>query len=565
MEKEPEISSTSQLDIVPEISAQKPSNPQENPNPPDITYVQPHSSIGIEKSIKIIDNEVLEPPSGTVENTQPNAVSDVPYSVFTASQKKMIVLTGSMASLFSPMSTSIYYPSLSQIAKDLHVSDAKISLTVTLFLVIQGLAPMMIAGLSDKAGRRPAYIICFIIYFFTTLGLGLQNSYPALIALRCLQSAGSSGTVALANGLVGDIITSSERGTYVAWASLGSILGPMVAPIIGGILGQYAGWHWIFWFLLIYSCIVFIPLILFLPETCRNLVDDGSIPPPFLCMNITDHIRHSNRRKKGIPLDAEKLTALRKNYKLQVPNPLSTLKVVADKEAGLLLGAAGISLACYYAISTGASSQFGSLYGFSQLKVSLMFIPVGAGSLVSAFTTGKIVDFNYRRYAKIHKFPLIKNRQMDLTSFPIEKARLEISLPLFYLGALAIIAYGWVMGHHVSIAGPVILLFVIGYTLVASFQVLNILMVDIYPGKPATATAANNVVRCELGAIATAVIVPMVNAIGTGWSYTILALLFVIYGPVLIIIMRSGIRWRSQKKVKEVESAKRKQERNGDR
>ncbi|KAM0310430.1 hypothetical protein ACHAO8_008113 [Botrytis cinerea] len=518
MEKEPEISSTSQLDIVPEISAQKPSNPQENPNPPDITYVQPHSSIGIEKSIKIIDNEVLEPPSGTVENTQPNAVSDVPYSVFTASQKKMIVLTGSMASLFSPMSTSIYYPSLSQIAKDLHVSDAKISLTVTLFLVIQGLAPMMIAGLSDKAGRRPAYIICFIIYFFTTLGLGLQNSYPALIALRCLQSAGSSGTVALANGLVGDIITSSERGTYVAWASLGSILGPMVAPIIGGILGQYA-----------------------------------------------DHIRHSNRRKKGIPLDAEKLTALRKNYKLQVPNPLSTLKVVADKEAGLLLGAAGISLACYYAISTGASSQFGSLYGFSQLKVSLMFIPVGAGSLVSAFTTGKIVDFNYRRYAKIHKFPLIKNRQMDLTNFPIEKARLEISLPLFYLGALAIIAYGWVMGHHVSIAGPVILLFVIGYTLVASFQVLNILMVDIYPGKPATATAANNVVRCELGAIATAVIVPMVNAIGTGWSYTILALLFVIYGPVLIIIMRSGIRWRSQKKVKEVESAKRKQERNGDR
>ncbi|KAF7937247.1 uncharacterized protein EAE98_001561 [Botrytis deweyae] len=533
MEKEPKISSTSQLGLVPETGAQKPSNPQANPISPDVTSVQPHSRIGDEKLIKNNDNEVLEPPSETVENTEPNAVSDVPYSVFSTSQKKMIVLTGSMASLFSPMSTSIYYPSLSQIAKDLHVSDAKISLTVTLFLVIQGLAPMMIAGLSDKAGRRPAYIICFIIYFFTTLGLGLQNSYPALMALRCLQSAGSSGTVALANGLVGDIITSSERGTYVAWASLGSILGPMVAPIIGGILGQYA-------------------------------VDDGSIPPPFLCMNITDHIRHSNRRKKGIPLDAEKFTALRKNYKLQVPNPLSTLKVLADKEAGLLLGAAGISLACYYAISTGASSQFGSLYGFSQLKVSLMFIPVGAGSLISAFTTGKIVDFNYRRYAKIHNFPLVKNRQMDLTNFPIEKARLEIALPLFYLGALAIIAYGWVMGHHVSIAGPVILLFVIGYALVASFQVLNILMVDIYPGRPATATAANNVVRCELGAIATAVIVPMVNAIGTGWSYTIMALLFLIYSPILIIIMKYGIRWRSQKKVKEVESARRKQERNGD-
>ncbi|KAF7897150.1 hypothetical protein EAF00_005378 [Botryotinia globosa] len=521
MEKEPKIPSTSQLDVVPETGAQKPSNPQENPISPEVTKVQPHSNIGVEKLIENNDNEVFEPPSETVENTQLNAVSDVPYSVFSASQKKMIVLTGSMASLFSPMSTSIYYPSLSQIAKDLHVSDAKISLTVTLFLVIQGLAPMMIAGFSDKAGRRPAYIVCFIIYVFITLGLGLQNPYPALMVLRCLQSAGSSGTVALANGFVGDIITSSERtGTYVAWASLGSILGPMVAPIIGGILGQCAGWHWIFWFLFIYSCIVFVPLILFLPETCRNLVDDGSIPPPSLCMNITDHIRHLNRRKKGISLGVEKFTALRKNYKLQVPNPLSTLKALVDKEAGLLLGVAGLSLACYYAISTGASSQFGSLYGFSQLKVSLMFIPVGAGSLISAVTTGKIVDFNYRRHAKIHNFLLIKNLQMDLTNFPIEKARLEIALPLFYLGALAIIAYGWVMGHHVSIAGPVIILFVIGYTLVASFQVLNILMVDIYPGKPATAIAANNVVRCELGAIVTVVIVPIVNAIGTGWSYT---------------------------------------------
>ncbi|TGO44625.1 hypothetical protein BOTNAR_0778g00030 [Botryotinia narcissicola] len=555
MEKEPKIPSTGQLDVVPETGAQKPSNPRENPISPDVTNVQPHSNIGVEKLIENNDNEVFEPPSEIVENTQLNAVSDVPYSVFSASQKKMIVLTGSMSSLFSPMSTSMYYPSL--------ILDAKISLTVTSFLIIQGLAPMMIAGLSDKAGRRPAYIVCFIIYFFTTLGLGLQNSYPALMALRCLQSAGSSGTVALANGLVGDI-TSSERGTYVAWASLGSILGPMVAPIIGGILGQYAGWHWTFWFLLIYSCIVFIPLILFLPETCRNLVDDGSIPPPSLCINTTDHIRHLNRRKKGISLDAEKFTALRKNYKLQVPNPLSTLKVLADKDAGLLLGAEGISLACYHAISTGASSQFGSLYGFSQLKVSLMFIPVGAGSLISAFTTGKIVDFNYRRHAKIHNFPLIKNRQMDLTNFPIKKAQLEIALPLFYLGALAIIAYGWVTGHHVSIAGPVILLFVIGYALVASFQVLNILMVDIYPGKTATATAANNVVQCELGAIATAFIVPMVNAISTGWSYTTLALLFLIYSPMLIIIMRYGIRWRSQEKVKDVELVRRKQERKGD-
>ena len=109
---------------------------------------------------------------------------------------------------------------------------------------MQGLAPMMIAGFSDKAGRRPAYLICFTIYIIANLALALQDSYIALLLLRMLQSAGSSGTVALAQGLVGDCITSSERGQYVAWASAGTILGPTLSPILGGLLSQYCGWHW---------------------------------------------------------------------------------------------------------------------------------------------------------------------------------------------------------------------------------------------------------------------------------------------------------------------------------
>ena len=74
---------------------------------------------------------------------------------------------------------------------------------------------MMIAGFSDKAGRRPAYFICFVIYIIANLALALQNNYTALLILRMVQSAGSSGTVALAQGLVGDCIVSSDRGKYV--------------------------------------------------------------------------------------------------------------------------------------------------------------------------------------------------------------------------------------------------------------------------------------------------------------------------------------------------------------
>lgn len=53
----------------------------------------------------------------------------------------------------------------------------------------------MIAEFSEKAGRRPAYIVCFVISIAANLGLSLQNDYYALLFLRILQSAGSCGTL----------------------------------------------------------------------------------------------------------------------------------------------------------------------------------------------------------------------------------------------------------------------------------------------------------------------------------------------------------------------------------
>ena len=96
----------------------------------------------------------------------------------------------------------------------------------------------MIAGFSDGAGRRPAYIYCFIVYIAANIGLALQRNYAALLVLRCLQSAGSSGTVALCVGVVADLITSEERGIYVGYTSVPGVMGPVVGPIIGGVIAQ---------------------------------------------------------------------------------------------------------------------------------------------------------------------------------------------------------------------------------------------------------------------------------------------------------------------------------------
>lgn len=137
------------------------------------------------------------------------------YSVFTKRQKLWIVFMTAWASFFFPMSANIYFPALNTLSRDLKVSSGVINLTLTSYMIFQSLAPTIFGDLADMGGRRPAYFIGFVIYIGANIGLACQNNYVALLVLRCLQSTGSSGTVALGSGFVADIASSAERGSYM--------------------------------------------------------------------------------------------------------------------------------------------------------------------------------------------------------------------------------------------------------------------------------------------------------------------------------------------------------------
>lgn len=74
-------------------------------------------------------------PARTTETTPLLPSNAEHYSVFTTSEKRLIILTAALASAFSPLSANIYYPALNSIAKDLHVSPSQINLTITTYMV----------------------------------------------------------------------------------------------------------------------------------------------------------------------------------------------------------------------------------------------------------------------------------------------------------------------------------------------------------------------------------------------------------------------------------------------
>jgi MFS family permease len=122
-----------------------------------------------------------------------SGLQNIPYSIFSKTQKRWIVLCIAFAGMFSPLSSFIYYPAIHSLATDLHTSVEAINLSITVYMIVSGITPSILGDAADQIGRRPIYIFAFLVYFFANVGLALQQSYPALLVLRMVQSVGSSG------------------------------------------------------------------------------------------------------------------------------------------------------------------------------------------------------------------------------------------------------------------------------------------------------------------------------------------------------------------------------------
>lgn len=142
------------------------------------------------------------------------ASAEPPFSVFTRGQKRWISWMASFGAMFSTLNSFIYFPAVVPMARDLNVSVGLINLTITCYLVVAGLAPAVMGDLADHDGRRPVYLLMFVLMLGANIGLAVQNSYPVLFALRMIQSAGSSGTFGAAHGVISDVASIAERGSY---------------------------------------------------------------------------------------------------------------------------------------------------------------------------------------------------------------------------------------------------------------------------------------------------------------------------------------------------------------
>ncbi|RVD82302.1 uncharacterized protein DFL_006732 [Arthrobotrys flagrans] len=497
-------------------------------------------------------NDSRSTPMSNTESTS----AEPPYSVFDHQQRALIVLIISIAATceaprfqFSGFASNIYFPALPTIAHDFSISIELINLTVTSYLVFQGLAPSLWGPISDVKGRRVAYCFTFLVFLGACIGLAESKNYATFIVLRCLQSTGSASTIAIGSGVIGDITTRDNRGGFMGIFQAGLLVPVAIGPVIGGALAGSLGWRSIFWFLAIYSGIFLIGLTLLLPETLRSIVGNGSLKPSSLLAKYPLNLyqRSSKTKREFEPTDFDIGTTKKR---VDIIGPF---RILVSKQAAPII----VYLALYYAVwqmsITAMSSLFEEKYGLNEMEIGLTFIANGVGSMVGTLVTGKILDIDYHRVKTQYEAQTTTDSEQGDSSrtaresdFPLEKARLRL-VPIFSgLQGLSIILFGWTIHypHQLHIAVPIISTFITGWTAISTQSVVTTYLVDIFHDRSAAASASLNLARCLFAAGGTSFVMPMINGIGVGPTFSVCAAVQVVGLLGLVVQWRFGAKWR---------------------
>lgn len=157
----------------------------------------------------------------------------------------LILILGSLTAL-GPFSIDMYLPGFPAIARDLHTTVAKVSLSLSGFFIGISAGQLLYGPLLDRFGRKKPLFIGLMLYIITSIGCAYASSIDALIILRCIQAIGSCAAAVASIAMVRDLFPVSENAKVFALLMLVVGVSPMIAPTVGGYVTSAFGWHAVF-------------------------------------------------------------------------------------------------------------------------------------------------------------------------------------------------------------------------------------------------------------------------------------------------------------------------------
>jgi EmrB/QacA subfamily drug resistance transporter len=116
----------------------------------------------------------------------------------------------------------------------------------SIYLVAQAVSTPIYGKLADQYGRKPIIMIGATIFLAGSVLCGLAPSMVALIAFRGVQGLGAGAIQPITQTIVGDLYSVRERAAIQGYLSSVWGVSAVLGPTVGGLLTEYASWHWLF-------------------------------------------------------------------------------------------------------------------------------------------------------------------------------------------------------------------------------------------------------------------------------------------------------------------------------
>ncbi|RAO72324.1 uncharacterized protein BHQ10_008336 [Talaromyces amestolkiae] len=164
------------------------------------------------------------------------------------------------------LNTAIINPAYGPLAAEFGITTVRASYQTTVVIALNGIGPFIWIPLANVYGRRPIYLLTTLIGFASALGSAYSKNFTQLIVARVFNGLWPAA-LGLGPATVVDLFFYHQRGRAMGLFTVILTTGAHIAPIVGGLIGQFLGWRWTFKFAAILDGVMLLVIAFGLPET----------------------------------------------------------------------------------------------------------------------------------------------------------------------------------------------------------------------------------------------------------------------------------------------------------
>ena len=151
-----------------------------------------------------------------------------------------------LGSIMSILDTTIVAVALDTLGRDFHVPISTIQWVTTGYLLALALVIPVTGWAVDHVGAKRMWMISLTLFIAGSVLCGVAWSAPSLIAFRVAQGLGGGMILPIGQSILARAAGPQRMGRVMSVIGVPTVMGPVLGPVIGGLIVSNASWRWIF-------------------------------------------------------------------------------------------------------------------------------------------------------------------------------------------------------------------------------------------------------------------------------------------------------------------------------